>query len=101
MAQADGKLAIANTGALRNQGGGLYGGSADLKTGSLENAGGRIATGGALDLNADGAVDNIGGTIAAQGQATLNAQRLANTRGIVAASGLTLKTQGCSTTAAA
>lgn len=65
-----------------------------MKTGSLENAGGRIATGGALDLNADGAVDNIGGTIAAQGQATLNAQRLANTRGIVAASGLTLKTQG-------
>ncbi|SSW65522.1 DNase CdiA [Achromobacter veterisilvae] len=98
VAHADGRLAVDSAGAVNNQDGGLYGGSAgdkvSIKAASLENQAGKLVSGGALDVNTAGHADNTGGTVAAQGAAGIQAQSLANTGGLIAAAGLTLRTLG-------
>ncbi len=100
LVQANDSLRVQTAGALTNQGGSLYGGALGIEAANLANRGGKVVSGGTLDFTATGTgtgtgtIDNRSGTIAAQGQATLNAQSLSNTRGIITAGDLTLKTQG-------
>ncbi|UPG94222.1 hemagglutinin repeat-containing protein [Luteibacter aegosomatissinici] len=82
----DGTLALHSTGAIRNRGGSLQGGTLDLTGAALDNAGGSLVQTGTADqsLVFTSEVDNTNGRIAANGKnLTLRASSITNNGGAI------------------